>query len=80
MYEYSSLPQNEKSKYNNFLVVRSIEGKPITLGVVLNQMMACDYYSRDNLVQSKYLNHIYLESIDPPSSTDSIQYEVFLGS
>jgi len=80
MYEYSSLPQYEKNKYNNFLVVRSIEGKPITLRVVLNEMMACHYYSRDNLDQSKYLNHIFLESIDPPSSPDSIQYQLFLGS
>ena len=79
MYEYSSLTQSEKNKYNNYLCIRSIDGKPITLKQILTEMMNCEYYSKDNAFQCSHLDHIYLESIDKTNPL-SIQYEVFLGS
>ena len=79
MYEYSSLPPLEKNKYNNYLHIKSIDGQPITLKQVLNEMIDSEYYSKDNTFQYEYLNHIFLESISQ-KSPNSIQYEMFLGS
>lgn len=79
MYEYDNLPLLEKNRYNNYLHIKSIDGQPITLEQVLNEMIDCNYYSKDNTFQYEYLNHIFLESITP-KSPNSIQYELFLGS
>lgn len=79
MYEYYTLPKYYKERYNNYLHIKSIDGKPITLEQVLNEMMECNYYSIDNVFQTEYLNHIFLESISP-KSPNSNQYELFLGS
>lgn len=79
MYEYSSLPKYYKERYNNYLHIKSIDGKPITLEQVLNEMMDCNYYSKDNVFQTEYLNHIFLERINP-KSRNSNQFELFLGS
>jgi hypothetical protein len=79
MYEYSSLPTLEKNKYNNYLHIKSIRRKPITLKDILTKMIDSEYYSKDNTFQHEYLDHIFLECIEQ-KNPNTIQYELFLGS
>ena len=73
-YYYSNLDKNDLPKYNDYLVVKQKDDKPITLRQVLTEMYKSSHYNNEIISQD---DHRFLEKFE--KKTD-IEYTIFWGS